>query len=158
MIIAVKYSRLRRHAFRRRARRGVLMVIALAILAVVAALSMSALRSVATAARASQRQAWQAQAAWLAEAGVERGVARLRTESDYHGEAWLLTAADLTGAGDDQGGGDKAGDVKAGGGEVRIESSPTEAPGRMMLLVTAVYPLDPQHRATVAKSILVDIP
>lgn len=123
------------------ARRGALMVVALAILAVVTMLALAAVRSLAVAARAQRQQAWRAQALWLAEAGVERAAARLRGEPNYRGETWPVAAAELSGA-----------DV----GEVRIEVQPAATEGRWRLNVSATFPADPQHKATVTKTVFID--
>lgn len=133
--------RQRRRRGKASARRGALMVVALAILAVVTTLALSAVRSLAVAARAQRQQAWRAQAVWLAEAGIERAAARLRSEPDYRGETWPVSAAELSGA-------------DAGQVQIEVQSAATE--GRWRLSVSATFPTDPLHKATVTKTVYID--
>lgn len=141
MTCFTKIRRPRRRQGSGSARRGALMVVALAILAVVTALALTAVRSLAVAARAQRQQAWHAQAVWLAEAGVERAAARLHSEPNYRGELWPVSAAELSGA---------------DAGEVQIEVQPAEMEGRWRLNVSATFPIDPQHKATVTKTVFID--
>ncbi|QDT69356.1 hypothetical protein MalM25_22930 [Planctomycetes bacterium MalM25] len=78
-----------------RPRRAFVMISALALLILVASLATSwtsgVLRQRGQARLASQH----AQAEWLGESALRRGLARLRREPDHPGEAWLLSPDEL---------------------------------------------------------------
>jgi Tfp pilus assembly protein PilX len=79
----------------RRRRGGAILIVILVCLAVAAAISIVVAKQTAIerqAARMNQRglQAW-----WLAEAGVERAVARLAADGKYAGETWTIAAKEL---------------------------------------------------------------
>ena len=83
------------------------------------------------------------QAQWLAEAGVERAVARLAANADYAGETWNIPAEELAG-------GEAA--------VVRIHAETiADQPDRRAIHVEADYPDDPQHRCRKIKQIVADI-
>lgn len=76
-------------------RRGGALIIALVLLTVASALGVIVVRSVILHARQLQRTPWRLQAEALAEAGLNRAAAQLRTIPDYTGETWQIPAADL---------------------------------------------------------------
>ena len=78
---------------RRGTRRGVLLAVVIVCLAVASAVLLAVVKTTVTASRQVQTQAWQTQARWLAESGLERAAARLATDADYAGETWRVPAA-----------------------------------------------------------------
>ncbi len=78
------------------------------------------------------------QAAWLADAGVRRGAARLAADPQYDGEAWQIDAADL-------------GRPAAAAVVIRIE--PSDGPlGKFRIVARAAYPRD-KPRIAVTKTV-----
>lgn len=70
-------------------RRGVSLVIVLVALIVVTTVVGTMLRKLVIVNRQSKQYVYAAQAHALADSGVERAVAILRTKSDYGGEVWI---------------------------------------------------------------------
>ena len=70
------------------------LIICLAVLGVVCA---AMCRAIALEEHLARHERQRAQAWWLAEAGVERAVARLTADPGYTGEQWSLDAAQLGG-------------------------------------------------------------
>jgi type II secretory pathway component PulK len=81
----------------RRGAATLFLIICLAVLGVVCA---AMCRAIALDERIGKHERCRAQAWWLAEAGLERALARLKSEPNYAGEVWSIAAADL-GAADD---------------------------------------------------------
>jgi hypothetical protein len=98
-------------------------------------------------ARARRRQVRQderrLQAAWLAEAGVERAAARLARSADYEGETWAVPGADLGGP---------------RGAAVTIAVGPVAGrPGRRAVDVRADYPAGEDDRARRSLRVFIDM-
>ncbi len=83
------------------------------------------------------------QTRWLAEAGVERAVARLAADAGYTGETWNIPADEIAGG-------------KGGVVRIRTETIAGSPEGRT-IRVEADYPDDPQHHCRQVKQIVADI-
>lgn len=79
------------------ARRGAIIVFAMLALLIVSMLGASLMRSVLATRQQLGREALHMQAVWLAESGAARAVARLKSATDYTGEAWTVPAGQLSG-------------------------------------------------------------
>jgi hypothetical protein len=90
------------------------------------------------------RQAWQLQAAWLAESGLERAAWRLSEDPDYSGETWNVPAEALSGP-------------AVAVIEISVHALP-EQPRRRLVEIQADYPDDPQHRCRASKQTVVQLP
>ena len=91
------------------------------------------------------------QAEWLAQAGLDRALARLASSAGYGGETWTLAARDL-------------GLTEGPGGEHRSAAlvsihveKPPDAPERRLIKVQADFPPDPPHRARHSTQMLVEL-
>ena len=93
--------------------------------------------------RMTDRQAWQVQATWLAESGLERAAWRLAADADYTGETWTLSAGQMAAA-------------DAAVVRIEVETIP-EQPNRRLVRVRADYPDHPQHRARQTKQAVVQL-
>ncbi len=114
-------------------RRGTIMIAVMVCLVIATMLLTSMLRTAASQRRALQTRGWEAQARWLAEAGLERAAARLAANGNYSGETWSLKAEQL-------------GSQESA--TVRIEiQSVSNQPNRRLVRVTADYPDHPHERA-----------
>lgn len=71
-------------------RRGGALLIVIIALAVASMIGATLLQMAFTQRRQQQHDRLRTQASWLAEAGVQRGLQRARTESEYRGETWTL--------------------------------------------------------------------
>jgi len=117
--------------------------VAIVCIAVASVIFLSILRlSVAERTRV-EVEAWQVQAAWLAESALERAAARLADDPDYEGETWSLSAEDL-------------GTRDGAAVTIRAETIP-EQKQRRLIRVEADYPDHPQHRARHSKQIVVEV-
>jgi hypothetical protein len=129
---------------RNKPRRGLTVIAVLVCLVIITMVAGSVLK-VALAHRDSTRaQERRLQAAWLAEAGLERALARLAGDPDYPGETWEISASDLD---------------SADPGLVTIEAG--RAPGdrrRREVRIQADYPRDPPHRARHSLQIVLELP
>ncbi|HUT93389.1 MAG TPA: hypothetical protein VMY37_28255 [Thermoguttaceae bacterium] len=124
-------------------RRGAVLLVAIVCIAVASVIFLSILRlSVAERTRV-EVEAWQVQAAWLAESALERAAARLADDPDYEGETWSLSAEDL-------------GTRDGAAVTIRAETIP-EQKQRRLIRVEADYPDHPQHRARHSKQIVVEV-
>jgi Tfp pilus assembly protein PilX len=72
-------------------RRGAVLVVVLVCLAVATVVSVIVVRQIAMQYRAMQVSHGSLQAAWLAEAGIERAAARLAADPKYAGETWSIS-------------------------------------------------------------------
>jgi type II secretory pathway component PulK len=124
-------------------RRGAALMAALVCMLVASVLAGSVLRAVVRDQRQSRERLRRTQAAWLAEAGVERAAAQLRARGDYDGETWRVPPAEL--------GGSDSGLV-----EIRVENVADRSAQRRVH-VQADYPDRPLHRARCGKTILIDL-
>ena len=120
-------------------RRGAIIVIAMISLLLVSAIAVSLVRLALTQQRQVRREQIRLQAEWLAEAGLERGAAKLRRDSDYQGEQWTIPAEHLDGR---------------RSALVRITAQPAEETGGTTILkVIATYPEETEHRAQVTREV-----
>ena len=86
---------IRRQHPRSVARRGAVLVAAMVCVLILALMSAALLRTVSLAREQSRAEARRIQAECLADAGVERTVARLRSEPKFEGETWDIQADEL---------------------------------------------------------------
>ncbi len=123
-------------------RRGAILVVVLVCLMVSAAILVCVVRQVGMSRQTQRTSQGSVQAAWLAEAGVERAAARLAANAAYAGETWPIPAAEL-------GGNDDA--------EVRIKAERMAGrSGQWKIRVEADYPTAPAFRCRRVKEILID--
>ncbi|MDX1944337.1 MAG: hypothetical protein SFU86_02945 [Pirellulaceae bacterium] len=121
-------------------KRGGALVVALITLLVVGMIAGTLVTALLAAQRQNRRQHDQAQAQWLAEAGIARGLARLAKKPAYRGETWLAPVRLPEVAEDDP----------RAAGEVTITVEPAESgPGK--LIVVAIYPKHPTQRVLVRR-------
>jgi type II secretory pathway component PulK len=107
-------------------RQGALLVFAMIALLVSSMLAASLLKSSITAVRQLEREHWQLQAEWLADAGCQRALYRLRTEPDFRSEEWTIASNPASLSFD---------------GVVRITIAPeTENSGQWKIAAAAEYP------------------
>jgi hypothetical protein len=137
----------RRHA----PRRGLSAAVVLVCLVVVTMISGAILKlgvAERDAARARERAL---QAEWLAQAGLERAVARLGRNPDYSGETWEIAARDLRP--------DDAGPAVPGpAASVLIAvQRPAGQPAARLIRVQADAPPDPARRARHSTQLLVEL-
>jgi Tfp pilus assembly protein PilV len=124
-------------------RRGVVLLVAVVCIAVASVIFVSLLQLSAAERRRVEAEAWQVQAAWLAESAVERAVARLAADPNYQGETWSLSPGEL-------------GTPHNAVVIVQVETIP-EQKQRRLIRVQADYPDHPQHRARHSKQITVEV-
>jgi Tfp pilus assembly protein PilV len=93
--------------------------------------------------RLVDQQAWQTQAAWLAESGLERAAWRLAADASYTGETWTLSPEQLTAA-------------DSAVVRIQVEAIPQQ-PNRRLVSVQADYPDHPQHRSRESKQAVVEL-
>ncbi|MGD9646189.1 MAG: hypothetical protein AB7U73_10800 [Pirellulales bacterium] len=86
-----------RQTLRRRGATTIFLVVSLAVLGVVCAATFQA---IALRQRLARHEQYRDQAWWLAEAGLERALARLQVEPSYTSETWHISATELGGASD----------------------------------------------------------
>jgi type II secretory pathway component PulK len=116
------------------------MIIVIVCVVVAAAICGLLLRMAVLGRSSADAQHRRAQAQWLAEAGIERAVARLAQDARYTGETWTLAPQELP-----------------QGGRVRMAvETPPAAPGRRLVRVEALYPNDPTYGCRYKKEILVE--
>jgi hypothetical protein len=127
----------------RPARRGAVLLVAVVCVGVCCAIFVSLVRLSVAERHRADAEAWQVQAAWLAESGLERAVARLRADAGYQGETWNLTA-------------DAMGTGEPAVVTIQVEKVP-EGANRRLVRVRADYPDDPQHRARSSKQAAVEL-
>ena len=117
---------------------------ALVCVAIVTMLFASIVRLSGTRRQSLQTRQRQAQAAWLAESGLERAAWRLGQDAEYSGETWNLSAEQL-------------GAADSAVVRIEVEAFP-EQPGRRVIRVRADYPDHPVHRGRVSKRAVVRLP
>lgn len=106
-------------------------------LLLVSAIAVSLVRLALTQQRQVRREQIRLQAEWLAEAGLERGAARLRRDPAYQGEQWQIPPEQLDGR---------------HSALVQITVRPDEETDRATTLNTvATYPEETEHRAQVTR-------
>lgn len=106
-------------------RRGAILVFAMIALLVVTMLGASLMRSAMMSLRQLQREQMNLQATWLADAGCQRALSRLRQDTKYDGEDWTIPADQL----------------KSGAARVRITiTTDHESAGQRVVTAIAEYP------------------
>jgi hypothetical protein len=118
-------------------------MVTLVCIAVASLMFLVLLRLSALQRRGTEADAWQAQAAWLVESGLERAAARLADDSDYQGETWSLPSNAL--------GGDEAAVV-----QIEVEVVPKQSE-RRLVRVRSDYPDHPLHRARKSKQLVIEV-
>ncbi len=114
-------------------RRGAVLAMALIAFAAAAAILFTILQSALKDHRQIRDQQFLTQARLLAQAGIDRGLAKLIARADFRDDIWQIESKDLN-------------DV--GPAEVRIEVAPLpETPEAFRVTATANYPSDSEHRA-----------
>jgi type II secretory pathway component PulK len=127
------------HNHRPRDRRGAVLA-AVLVLAVLAAMLLAVWLKAAVAQHRQLRlRAYDLQAAWLVEAGLERAAARLAADPAYEGESWTVAAEQLQ-------------TRHAGQVEIRV-ASVADQPALRQVSVSADYPRDATRRARRGKQI-----
>ena len=127
---------------RRQQPRGLTAVAVLVCLIIVTMVAGSVLK-VALAQRDQTRaQERRLQAEWLAEAGIQRALARLATEPGYTGETWEISASDL-------------GSADAALVAITVGRGADDGKSRQ-IRVQADFPRDPPRRARHSKRIVVE--
>ena len=118
-----------------RPRRGMAVIIIIAVLAMTMAFAGVWARRIVIERRAARRAEEQQQARWLAEAGVRRAAARLSADPAYSGETWLIDAVEID---------------RPSPAAIEINVAPGESTGSpSMLTAKASYPRDePRVRST----------
>ncbi len=125
-----------------RPRRGVVIVIVMVCFILAAAIFVSLARTAAVERQTVRSRHWNLQARWLAEAAMERAVARLDEDADYAGETWTIVSTELAGR---------------DGAVVRIHIEPVaDHVDRRRVQVEADFPDDPRHRCRCKKMIVVE--
>jgi type II secretory pathway component PulK len=125
---------------KRRKRRALVLLFVLVVIALATVRMVALARTMVSARQELQLQGWQLQAGWLAEAGLQRGAARLHDQPDYAGETWKVSADELGGR---------------DGAVVRIDVQRLAGEsGRPQVRVVADYPDSPQHRARESREVV----
>ncbi|WP_165251450.1 type IV pilus modification PilV family protein [Paludisphaera soli] len=127
---------------RRSRRRGLTSVAVLVLLFVIALIATELVRLGVAYRDRTRTQERAVQADLLAEAGVDRALARLSAEPDYRGERWEIPAGALGAA---------TGDDPAALVTIRVESDPNG--GAPTVRVQADYPPDPPRRARSSREV-----
>lgn len=122
-------------------RRGAAMVVALVIVGAVGLVSVGLMRALAHSHRESRIGVQQQQAHWLAESALARGAARLKADPTYAGETWLPPSSDPA--------------TPLGRAVIRVEAAADQAP--KTIVVEALVPDHPQHRARQSRSLAVQL-
>ena len=121
-------------------RKGAVLLVALACLALVAVVAMVVVKTQMQLKKQAELQEFQTQAEWLAESGIERGVAQLRASHKYRGEVWKISADELQ---------------ERGAGEVTIEVVPSAADAATMLIrATGLFPSGQPIAARYTKEVI----
>ncbi|MSR57202.1 MAG: hypothetical protein EXS05_05980 [Planctomycetaceae bacterium] len=134
-------ARGRRALAARTPRRGAFLIVALICLVLATVLVGAMLTLAQTQRRQLSQQQLLLQTEWLMESAFERAASRLRDNSDYPGETWSISAAELGSTDSDDG--------AAGEAIIRVETS-LHQPQHRIVSVEAVYPREstPQVRRT----------
>ena len=124
-------------------RRGVVLLVGIVCLAIASVVFLSLLRLSIAERKGVDTEAWQLQAAWLVESGLERAVARLAADPGYQGETWSLSA-------------DALGTQHDAAVRIEVENVP-DHPQRRLVRVEADYPDHPQQRTRSSKQVMIDV-
>jgi type II secretory pathway component PulK len=121
-------------------RRGVVVVAAVVAFAIAATFLFYLLKNTLDQQRQMLTHRQEIQADWLAAAGIDRALAKLKQSPDYNGETWRVPADELS-------------DTAAA--EVVIQIEDSNLFNQRKITAQANYPLDTPHRArkTLAKTI-----
>jgi type II secretory pathway component PulK len=119
------------------------MLMAIVAIGVAAAIFLALFRQSFLERSALRVEAWEAQAAWLVESGLERAAARLADDPEYRGETWRIPAEAFEGK-------------DAAVVQIEVEGAADQA-GRRSVRVRADYPDAPQHRARKSKQLTVEV-
>ncbi len=114
-------------------RRGGTLLIVMVALAVASLIGAALLQMAFAQRRQQQHERLRVQAGWLAEAGLQRGLQRARTEADYRGETWKV---------------DVPGRTSTQAAEVQITIDDTD---RRAVTAVATYPATATYRARVRR-------
>ena len=118
-------------------RHGATLIVAMICLLLVSMLSAVLVRTALAQREQLERDAWQLQAEWLAQSGLERALAKLDMDAAYTGETWR-----------------PAGEDSAVIGRVEIlVAAATEGSGGRVLKLTVDVPDDPVNRAHIGREI-----
>ncbi len=116
------------------------MIVAIICLTLTSAMAVSLVRLALVSHRQTERDQWQVQSVWLAESGLSRAVARLRTNGDYRGEQWAPTDIGATGE----------------SGSVLIAvADDTDDETRLTITATADFPDDPTDRVRTTRTLTI---
>jgi hypothetical protein len=124
-------------------RKGTALVVVLVGLAVTTLLFMAAMKMIAVQRKTIELGSRQIQAGWLADSGIQRAVARLADDKNYHGETWHISAKDL--------GGRDGGLVT-----IKVEQVPDKS-DRRAVHVVADFPPEPEQRARETRDVTIKI-
>lgn len=122
----------------RLSRRGGALMVVIVALAVASMVGATLLQMAFTQRRQQQHDRLRVQAAWLAEAGLHRGLQRARTDDAYRGETWMV---------------DVPGRAEALIAEVQITIDATD---NRTVTAVATYPATTTFRARVRRAISVN--
>jgi len=125
-------------------RRGYMLLAAMICLLLVSLVSTSLLRTALLQYKQVRNQELEAQALWLAEAGIERAAARLARDPNYAGETWQITLSPA----------DKPMPASV---TIAVVAKTATQPAQHVTVV-AVYPTDRAQRAQVTKTVTVARP
>ncbi len=124
-------------------RGGLALMVVLVALAIVSAIAMSLLKSAISQHRQAAREVLVAQARWLAESGIDRAAALLKSDHKTEGFQWSVTAEQL-------GSRDAA--------KVTIEIKSVEnAPQRRQIIAATEYPAESPKRIRTTATRFVDL-
>ncbi|MEQ8788415.1 MAG: hypothetical protein RIC55_19045 [Pirellulaceae bacterium] len=106
-------------------RRGAVLLVVLVCLMVVGVVGMGLVRTMITAGHDKRLHADRLQTQWLAESGLDRGVARLRRDASFEAETWRIDADQLDGR-------------RSAVVEIVVEASSVESFGRRITAVATL--------------------
>jgi hypothetical protein len=140
----------------RRPRRGLAVVAVLVCLIILTLIGATLLKLGLVRRQINRDFELRLQAEWLVESGVNRALARA-AKSDYKGETWRLTAADL-GLPERREpiNGQEKSDVDAAIVTITVDQPETEA-RRRRIRVQADYPISGEHRSRFSQELFTDL-
>lgn len=131
---------------RRTARRGLVLLMTIAVLAIASILLAVWAKDAIDQHRQLRLRARQLQADWLVESGVDRAAARLAADADYTGENWNIPADELGGTG---------GAVVV----IRAEAQPDEPQSRLVHVAAdfSAAPAPQANRVRRSKEVVIEL-
>ena len=132
------YPNVRMNKRRSGAKRGFVLVAVLVLLSLCVTLFGLWARGVLRERSRVAYQLVQAQTVRLAEAGLQRAIARRAADAKYQGETWSVPASDLD---------------KTHAAEVRIQITPNDSDDKVRYEATAEFPAGAVHCAQITKSV-----